>query len=79
MEEAKKKREEKREREAQEAGILMPVKRKVKTEKVRERGLKMGSTVGKFKNGMLMVNERDIRRINRSGSKLSQRRKGVKH
>ena len=69
IEAAKAKRQEKSEREAQEAGILMPVKRKSKPMKVRERGLKTPSGVGKFKNGMLKINEREIRRVNNSGSR----------
>ena len=70
---AKAKRLEKSEREAQEAGILLPVKRKSKPVKVRERGLKTASSVGKFKNGMLQINEREIRRVNNSGSGLGRR------
>ena len=69
IEAAKVKRQEKSEREAQEAGILMPVKQKSKPVKVRERGLKTASSVGKFKNGMLKINEREIRRVNNSGSR----------
>jgi hypothetical protein len=74
IEAAKVKRQEKSEREAQEAGILMPVKRKTKPMKVRERGLRTTSGVGKFKNGMLKINEREIQRINNSGRSGKQRR-----
>jgi len=78
IEAAKAKRQEKSEREAQEAGILLPVKRKSKPMKVRERGLKTASSVGKFKNGMLQIKEREIRRVNNSGSGLGRRGKSVK-
>jgi len=78
IEAAKQKRQAKREREAKEAGILMPVKRKVKSEVPRQRGLNTASGVGKFKNGMLKINERDIRRINSSGSQGQRRGKSVK-
>jgi hypothetical protein len=56
----------------------MPVKRKSKPVKVRERGLKTASSVGKFKNGMLKINEREIRRVNNSGSRLGRRGKSIK-
>jgi hypothetical protein len=78
IETAKKTRQEKGEREAKEAGILMPVKRKAKVEKPRERGLKTASGVGKFKNGMLKINEREIRRVNNSGSQGQRRGKSIK-
>jgi len=78
IEAANVKRQEKSEREAQEAGILMPVKRKSKPTKVRERGLRTASGVGKFKNGMLKINEREIRRVNNIGSGLGRRGKSVK-
>ena len=78
LELAKKKRQEKMEREAQEAGILMPVKRKAKVEKSRERGLKTTSGVGKFKNGMLKISDRDIQRVNSNGSKGPRRGKSMK-
>ena len=78
IETAKKRREEKKEREASEAGILIPVKRKPKPQKTRERGLKTASGVGKFENGMLKVSERDIRRINATGVHFSRRGKSVK-
>src|SRR5208282_5904815 len=70
LELAKKKRQAKKEQEAQEAGILMPVKWKVKVEKPRQTGLKTTSRVGKFKNGMLKVSERDIRKVNQIGSQV---------
>ena len=75
---AKAKRRKKSEREAQEAGILMPVKRKSKPEKVRESGLKTSSSVGKFKNGMLKINAREIRRVNNAGSGKPRRGKSIK-
>jgi hypothetical protein len=75
---AKVQRQEKKEREAQEAGLIMPKKRKVKPVKTRERGLNTKSGVGKFKNGMLQVSEREIRKINNAGSGISKRGKGVK-
>jgi hypothetical protein len=78
IEVAKAKRQEKSEREAQEAGILMPVKLKSKPLKVRERGLKTPSGVGKFKNGMLKINEKEIRKVNNSGSGIGRRGKSVK-
>jgi hypothetical protein len=78
IETAKAKRREKSEREAQEAGILMPVKRKSKPEKVRERGLRTVSGVGKFKNGMLKINAREIRRVNNAGSGKPHRGKSIK-
>jgi Domain of unknown function (DUF4602) len=78
IETAKVQRQEKKEREAQEAGLIMPKKRKVKPVKTRERGLNTKSGVGKFKNGMLQVSEREIRKINNAGSGISKRGKGVK-
>jgi hypothetical protein len=75
---AKKTRQEKGEQEAKEAGILMPVKRKAKASKPRERGLNTASAVGKFKNGMLKINEREIRRVNNSGSQGQRRGKSIK-
>ena len=78
IESAKKRRQEKKEREAQEAGILMPVKRKAKVEKPRQRGLKTKSGVGKFKNGMLKISERDIQKVNNIGSKAPRRGKSMK-
>jgi Domain of unknown function (DUF4602) len=75
---AKKQREEKKEKEAREAGIVMATKQKNKPEKTRQRGLKTTAGVGKFKNGMLKINERDIRRINNSGSKSGRRGKSIK-
>jgi len=79
IENAKKRREEKKEKEAKEAGIVMATKHRVKNEKPRARGLKTAASVGKFKNGMLKINERDIRRINKSGGPSSGRRgKSVK-
>jgi hypothetical protein len=56
----------------------MPVKKKDKPKKVRPRSLRAGSGVGKFKNGMLKIGEKDIRRVNNSGSRLSQRGVGKK-
>jgi hypothetical protein len=79
LESARKKRQEKKERESQEAGILMPVKRRAKVEKPRERGLKTTSGVGKFKNGMLKISDRDIRRVNNIGSKGPRRGKSMKN
>jgi len=78
LESAKKKRQDKKEQEAQEAGILMPVKRKVKVEKPRQRGLKTTSGVGKFKNGMLKISERDIRKVNQIGSQVHRRGRSTK-
>jgi hypothetical protein len=66
IETTRKEKQAKTEREAQEAGILMPVKRQAKPQKARERGLRTTSGVGKFKNGMLKINEREIRRVNNS-------------
>jgi hypothetical protein len=77
IETTRKQKEQKTEREAKEAGILMPVKRKKKPEKVQERGLKTTAGVGKFKNGMLKINARDIRRVNNSGQ-TPRRGKSVK-
>jgi len=74
IEHAKQKRQAKKENEAKEAGILMPVKRKAKTDTPRQRGLNTGASVGRFKNGMLKINERDIRRISGSGGSSGSRR-----
>ena len=76
IETTKKQKQEKTEREAQEAGILMPVKHKKMPGKVRERGLKTAAGVGKFKNGMLKVNQQEIRRVN--NMKGPRRGKSVK-
>jgi hypothetical protein len=77
IEATRKQKQAKTEREAKEAGILMPVKRKKKPEKVKERGLKTTAGVGKFKNGMLKINARDIRWVNNSGQ-APRRGKSVK-
>jgi len=50
----------------------------VKAVKTRARGLNTKSGVGKFKNGMLQVSEREIRRINNAGSGISKRSRDVK-
>ena len=78
IETAKQERAEKRVREAKEAGIVMPVKRKAKAEKVRERGLNMTNGIGKFKKGMLKVNAREIQRINKTESNITRRKGGIK-
>jgi hypothetical protein len=78
LESARKKRQEKKEKESQEAGILMPVKQKAKLEKRRERGLRTTSGVGKFRNGMLKISERDIRKVNSIGSQVHRRGKSTK-
>jgi len=78
IESARKKRQDKKEREAQEAGILMPMKKKAKAEKPRDRGLKTTSGVGKFKNGMLKISDRDIQRVNNIGSRAPRRGKSMK-
>jgi hypothetical protein len=78
IKQAKVQRQEKKEREAQEAGILMPVKRKRQAQKPRERGLKTAAGVGKFRNGMLKINEREIRRVNNTGSGGPRRGKSIK-
>ena len=76
IEAKRKSTEAKREREAQDAGIVLPVKRKSKAVKGRDRGLALKSGVGKFKNGTLKIDEKEIRRINNSGSRFSGIRKG---
>ena len=48
IEAAREIKQEKKEKEAQEAGIVLPVKRKSKPGKLRERGLMLKSGVGKF-------------------------------
>jgi molybdate-binding protein len=68
----------KQEKEAQEAGILMPVKRKTLVDAPRQRGLNTAAGVGKFRNGMLQISERDIRRINSKGGTGARRGKGIK-
>ena len=78
IENAKKRREDKREKEAREAGIVMAMKQKSRVEKPRQRGLKTAAGVGKFKNGMLKINERDIKRINSSGSNSGRRGRSIK-
>jgi hypothetical protein len=75
---AKVRREEKKEKEAKEAGLIMPKNRKVKPVKKKERGLNTNSRLGKSKNGMLMISEREIRRINNAGSGISKRGEGMK-
>ena len=75
---AKKTREEKKEKESREAGIVMATKQKSKVQKPRERGLRTPASVGKFKNGMLKINEREIRRVNNSGSNAGRRGRSVK-
>ena len=67
IEGAKRKKEEKVEREAKEAGIVTPIKKQKEKRKERERGLRTGASVGKFRGGMLKLSERDIQRINQSG------------
>jgi hypothetical protein len=75
---AKTKRAKKKEKDAVEAGILLPVKKRVKSIP-RERGLNTASGVGKFRNGMLKIHEREINRINNSGAKGRQNRgRGIK-
>jgi hypothetical protein len=66
IEAAKTARERKLENEAQEAGILLPVKKRERG-KQRERGLNTSGGVGKFKNGMLKINDGVIKRINGTG------------
>jgi hypothetical protein len=56
----------------------MPVKRKVKSSTPRQRGLDTASGVGKFKNGMLKINEQEIHRINNSGGSSFRRGKSTK-
>ena len=79
IEDAKKRREDKKEKEAKEAGIVMAMKQKSRVEKPRQRGLKTAAGVGKFKNGMLKINERDIKRINNSGSNSGRRGRSIKN
>lgn len=78
IETAKIRRQAKGEREAKEAGLVLPKKRKTKAGKTRERGLNTKSGVGKFKNGWLQVSEREIRRINNAGSGISKTSRHVK-
>lgn len=56
----------------------MPVK-KTAVKTARQRGLNTAAGVGKFKNGMLQISERDIRKINNPGVSSGKRRgKSVK-
>lgn len=67
------KREEKRRKEAKEAGIILEKETKKKKKPERRRGVGLGSGVGKFKGGALVLSKKDVMEIEGRGSMTKKR------
>lgn len=72
-------REKRRRREAKESGIVLEKEKKTITTRGRARtgkgGFVGGPAVGRFKNGVLMLNSRDVREIQGPSKRDSKGRK----